>query len=596
MTGALDIIAAGKANTLAGLFRERVRRSPCAVAFRSFDLRRRAWVDSTWQEMAIEVARWQAALEAESLVPGDRVGVMTRNCREWVLFEQAALGLGFVVVPVFRDDRADSVAYILQNAGVKLLVIGGPEEWRRVHRAAPRFHTVQRIISIHSTPTDDPRMVSLSAWLPEHSVTLRGNEGGRDELATVFYTSGTTGRPKGVMLSHWNILSNAEAGLCSVPVYTNDVFLSFLPLSHAFERMAGYYVPMMAGATIAFARGIPELPEDLITVRPTCLISVPRIYERIYVRLKAQLDSASPLARWLFNKAIALGWRRFEHHQGRAAWHLSLLLWPLFERLVACKITDRLGGRLRVTICGGAALPPKVSKVFIALGVPLLQGYGLTEASPVVSVNRSHSNIPSTIGTPLPGVKVKIGEDEELLVRGPTVMMGYWNDPKASAAAIDSDGWLHTGDTARIEGDHIYITGRLKDIIVMANGEKVPPTDMEAAIIVDPLIDQVMVVGESRPYLTALAVLNLDQWKSLADERGLNANDLQDPRVEEVVLVRISSHLHDFPGYAQIRRVACTLKPWTVDNGLLTPTLKSKRTHIFDTHLDDIARLYEGHA
>ncbi len=596
LSASAGIIPAGTANTLAGLFRERVRRTPTATAYCQFDMASGAWADATWQDMAKWVARWQAALAQESLAAGDRVALMMRSSREWVFFEQAALGLGLVVVPLFRDDRADSVAYIVKDAGVKLLVIGGPDEWRRIRRAVGRFQTVQRIVSVEPiSSATDPRVVSASEWLPKKSAKLQARDSDRHALATIFYTSGTTGRPKGVMLSHWNILSNAEAGLKSVLVHPGDLFLSFLPLSHAFERTVGYYTPMMAGATVAFARGIPELAEDLKTVRPTCLISVPRIFERIYGRVEAQLNDAGWLARWLFDTTVSVGWRQFENQQGRAAWHPSLLLWPIFRQLVARKITDGLGGRVRLTICGGAALSPKISKVFVALGVPLLHGYGLTEASPVVSVNRMHSNIPQSIGTAFPGVEVAIGEDEELLVRGPNVMMGYWNDSQASAVAIDGDGWLHTGDMARIEGEHIYITGRLKDIIVLANGEKVPPHDMETAIVTDHLIDQIVVVGESRPYLAAIAVLNTAQWKSLAAEHGLDVNDLQSERVEEIICERIGTHLHDFPGYAQVRRVACTLQPWTVDNGLLTPTLKSKRAHIYESHADDIARLYEGH-
>ncbi len=333
------------------------------------------------------------------------------------------------------------------------------------------------------------------------------------------------------MLSHRNLLWNAEASLKMVPAYPDDRFLSFLPLSHTLERTAGNILPIMAGASVAFARSIPLLADDLKLLRPTVMFAVPRIFERIHARLREGLEQGPPLRKRLFEHSVEIGWRAFEHAQGRADWHPDLLLAPFLDRLVGAKVRARLGGRLRVTVCGGAPLSPEVARVFIALGVPLVQGYGLTETSPVISVNRLEDNRPESVGEPLPGIEVRIGPDDELRVRTPGAMQGYWNQPRATAAAFDQNGWLRTGDTARIAHGHLYITGRLKDILVLDNGEKVAPADLEMAIATDPLIEQILIVGEGMPFLSALVVLNSTTFAPLARELNpsqetLSANDL----------------------------------------------------------------------
>ena len=592
-----DTISVATAGTLAGLFRERVRRSPQQTAYKYFNPASGSWKDSTWLDMAKEVSRWQAAMEKELLAKGDRVAVMMPNSREWVMLDQAALGLGLVVVPLYIEDRADNVEYILRDAGVKLLVVGGPEFWETIKSRAGYFDTVTRIILVKDIIHDpDPRVMNLSYWLPKEGGDLRKNDGRPEELATIVYTSGTTGRPKGVMLSHKNILSNAHSGQRSVVVTNREIFLSFLPLSHTLERTVGYYLPMMAGATVAYARSINELAQDLKTIRPTALICVPRIFERVYSAIRQQLEEKQKkyLIR-LFDLTVDVGWSRYEYLQGRGKKRTAFLLWPLLKRLVADKITSRFGGRLKIIISGGAALSPMIAKAFIALGIPILQGYGLTEASPVVSVNRVDNNIPESIGPPLPGVEVKIGAQDELLVKADSVMLGYWNYPEETRKVIDTDGWLHTGDRAHIEGQHIYITGRLKDIIVMATGEKIPPGDMEQEIKTDALFEQIMIIGESRPYLTALVVLNEQKWEKTVIRNQLTANSKADDNAEEFLLERIGWRLRIFPGYAQVRRVTCTDEQWSIENDMLTPTLKVKRNKILEKYAMEIERMYEGH-
>ncbi len=599
------LITPEQAVTLHGVFVERVKRSPESVAYRYFDNQQNAWLDLSWAQMREQVACWQAALLREGLVAGDRVAVMLRNCPQWVMFDQAALSLGLVVVPLYTVDRPENVAYIVNDAGARVLLFETSEQWQALRSVREKMPTVQRFVSLNLIAGhDEVRMQHAVAWLPRQA-TLAPPRGANSSelnsaaLATIMYTSGTTGRPKGVMLSHNNILQNAYAALLTCNIGPGDTMLSFLPLSHTFERTAGYYMAMMAGLTVAYARSIPLLSEDLQSIRPTILVSVPRIYERVYGVILSKLADGPRLRRELFALAVNVGWHRFERQQGRAAWHPKLLLWPVLDHLVASKVMARLGGRLRLSVSGGAALPAEVSRVFIALGLPILQGYGMTETSPIVSVNRQGNNFPASVGTTLEGVAVRIGAQDALLVKGHGNMLGYWNNPEATRAIIDAEGWLNTGDTARIsETGHIYITGRLKEIIVMSNGEKIPPADMELHIARDALFDQVMVYGEGKPFLVALAVVNPEGWKRFAEQHGIRADmpeSLQDTRVEQQILARIADQISEFPGYARIRRVRLVSEPWTIESGLLTPTLKIKRDQVVVKFSEEIKRLYDGH-
>jgi long-chain acyl-CoA synthetase len=587
------------AETLPGLFRDRVSLTPGKSAYRQFDSASNAWKSFTWADVAREVIRWQAALTREGLAPGDRVAVMLKNCVEWVIFDQAALALGLVVVPLYLDDRPDNAAWIIDNAGARLLLVEGRFQHRKVAEILTTSKSLERVVSLlppEGLAQWSTQIVVLDAWLkaaegtavPEHRITP-------DMLASIVYTSGTTGRPKGVMLTHDNLLWNTWHSSRCVDFGPDEIFLSFLPLSHTFERTGGYYLAMLAGGEVVYARSIALLAQDLQTIRPTVLISVPRIYERIYSRLADLLEKKGHIAQTLFRLAVEVGMYRFEHKQGRASWHPKLLAWPLLKRLIADSVLEKMGGRLKFAISGGAPLSPDIARVFVGLGVPLLQGYGLTESSPVISVNRTESNIPDSIGKPLEGQEIRIDENHELLVRGRCVMRGYWNNPEATAAAIDSAGWLHTGDQARLdEYGHYHIIGRIKDIIVLNNGEKVPPDDMESAIKLDPLFEQVMIVGEGKPYLAAIAALNEEHWQSWCEAQRLDPGPgtLSDGRVNKILLAKLAGHLRGFPGYAQVRRASFKLDPWTVDNGLLTPTLKMKRNQIADRYAKELESLF----
>ena len=597
-----DYISPDAANTLPGLLKQRVSRSATAYAYAYYD-ENRGWCDLSWQDVADQVAKIQSAIKKENLKKGDRVAIMLRNCPEWVIFDIAAMASGLITVPLYTNDRAENVAYVVKDAGVKLLLLQNQRQWRDLSKTKAISKSLQRVIHVDENDGDESsnsQITSLRNWsnvndvLTDFSIEDMSN----DDLATIVYTSGTTGKPKGVMLSHKNILSNAYAALQCGEFYPHDVFLSFLPLSHTLERTGGCFLPMMAGAKVSFARSVQTLADDIQAVRPTTFISVPRIYEMIYAKVQASLQNESSVKRKIFELAQKIGWRKFQYETKASGWHRSLLFWPLFDHLVAKKIKQRLGGRLRYAIAGGAALNKTIAQFFISLGIPVFQGYGMTESSPTISVGRQEDNDPFSIGKPLPGIEIKITEEGELCTRSDCVMSGYFNNPKATKEVIDEKGWLHTGDLASLSDDgYLYITGRIKDIIVLASAEKVPPQDMETAICADSLFDQAMILGEAKPFLSALLVLNEVEWRNLAKELGVDrkkAESLKNLSVHKYIIKRLSKCLEEFPGYAQVRRVSLYLEPWTIENGLLTPTLKTKRPQLLKTFAADIDAMYES--
>ncbi len=596
----VDVIEITPELTLAELFRERVLRTPDAIAYKHFDWGRRCWIDTSWRQMSLEVGRWQQAMLKMGLEKGDRVAMMLRNGREWVIFDQAALGLGLITVPLFVDDRPGNATHILRESGAKLIVLAGRLQWRGILENDNNLPALQQIISV--TPIsqedmpDDSRLESLGDWLFGLEGELQTEIVSPDDAATIVFTSGTTGKPKGVVLSHRNILLNARNGLYSCKLCDDELFLSFLPLSHMFERTVGYYLPIMCGYTVAFARSIQQLGEDLRTLRPTCLVSVPRIYEKIYSRIQSTLSKESVLKRFMFILTYKVGYRRMLIRSRRKWWSPDILLWPLLNKLVASKVNEKLGGRIRVALCGGAALSKDVDKFFSGLGFPLMQGYGLTESSPIISVNEPGQNKLGSVGKPIRNTEVRISDEGELQTYSDSVMKGYWKDEVASAAMFTNDGWLKTGDLARIDEEgFIYLTGRIKEILVLSNGEKVPPGDMETAICLDSLFEQAIVIGDGRPSLAALVVLNNEKWEEYAAEEGFDVSDeniLEQTAVRKRIVRRIASNLTGFPGYAQVREVYLTLEPWTIENDLLTPTMKMKRSRLMERYKNEIAKLF----
>jgi len=583
--------------TLPELLRWRVKATPAAEAYRHFDGAAQRWASQSWREIDAAFELWRRALAAENFASGERIAILLPNGIAHIAMDQAALSRGLVPVPMHAVDNPDSIAYVLVDSGALLLFVDTLERWQAIVATGQPLDHLKRVVCADAGGliTPDARIVGLDHWLAQASGATAPMPDAAvrpDDLAAIVYTSGTTGRPKGVMLSHGNVVANVKAIAQRIKAEPHDVFLSFLPLSHTFERTGGYYYPIAAGACVAYARSVPQLSEDLKHVRPTVLVSVPRIYERVYALIMQHRAAAGWLERTLLDLTIAVGGRRFDARQRhRAPSPLDRLLWPLLKRLVADKVLAQLGGRLRVAVSGGAPIAEPVIRLFLALGLDVLQGYGMTETSPVVSVNTVEDNDPHSVGHVLDGVEVRLGENDELLVRGPSVMLGYWHKPDETRRVKDADGWLHTGDQARIENGRITITGRIKDILVTSTGEKIAPVDLETAILADPLFEQALVVGEQRPFVAALVVLNAKAW--VAETERLAAGGQQGGAAERAALLaRIAAAVKAYPSYATPRAVWWTLDPWTIAAGLLTPTLKNKRPALERRFAEEIEHIY----
>ena len=535
---------------------------PQHVLYRHFAGER--WRDVTVGELAAQIARWQAAFLREGYAPGERIAVCVRNGVSWVAIDVAALGLGLVVVPLYVDDNADNAAWCASTAEARLLIV----ENSRLAAALRNVATATLPPLCVLRPDPDEPGTRAESFLSVAAGDVDVREYADDALATICFTSGTAGRPKGVMLSHGNIIANVRQCQATHMARADDRFLSILPLSHMFERTGGYYLPLSLGAVVVYARGTAQIAEDLASQRPTVMFAVPRIFERFYARIEQALTE-SPLNKWMFDACAARG-ARIAAKQGTLA---DRLLLPALRALVARPILARMGGHLRFSVVGGAALDPELARTFIGLGLPLLQGYGMTEASPVIAVNREGDDDPESVGPPLPGVEVKLADNGELLARGPNVMRGYWRNEEATRAAIDTEGWLHTGDLAEIRAGKIVIRGRAKDIFVMSNGEKLPPQEVELAILHDSVFEQVMLIGDGRPYVVLLAVTREGDEKTLVK--------------------RANARLASFPRWARVRHVIATPEAWSVENGLLTPTLKLKRPLLVARFKERIEQAYQ---
>lgn len=596
-----ELIGVETARTLPGLFLERVRRTPLAVAYREFDPARGVWRNHPWQAMEAHAAEFQTGITALGLKAGDRVAVLLPNGVDWVSFDLAAQGLGLVVVPLYSHDSVANSAFILGNSGAKLALLDTAERWRALVAHVSQFPALEHVwirdaATGASAGADRPQAAPMPTALAERGQAFQAGDFDPSSLATIVYTSGTTGRPKGVMLSHRALLWNAEGACAFVPPRPEDLFLSVLPLAHAFERTVGYYLPMMGGSTVAYARSVQDLRQDMLTLRPTVLLAVPRLFERIHEAVRVRAET-SALRRRLLALTVSLGWRRFEGTQGRGAGLgvFERLLWRVLDRVVAKKVRAAFGGNLRVAVSGGATLPTDVAQFLIGLGVPVVEGYGLTEAAPVVTAASLDDNLPGSVGRALRGIRLKLSDRGELLVHSPALMKGYWKNEAATAEAIDPDGWLHTGDLAELKGGWVFIRGRLKEIIVLSTGENVSPTLVEAELTKDTLVKQAIVVGDGKPFLVGILVVDEDNWRAFAAAIGVDPADLDHASAKASVLRRLSERLMDMPRSAQVRAIHLTKEPWTIESGLLTPTLKAKRRPIETKYASEISAIYATH-
>lgn len=591
-----DMIAGYQAATLWELFRERVRRCPDAIAYRDYDYTKRVWRDHSWRKISERVDAFRAALASANVNPADRVAILLPNGIDWACLDIAAHGSGLVVVGLYPHDTVASNAYLLGHSDARLVLLDSEARWTALSLQRSEFPSLETVwiseLERRSAPrAAGPLVRGLDDVLADTVEPPLPHDVKATDLATLIYTSGTTGRPKGVMLSHFALLWNARASATLIPPLRSDVFLSVLPLAHAFERTVGHYLPMMGGSTVAYGRSPQDLGEDLIAIRPTAMLGVPLLFERICASIRAKV-SHHVLRRSLLQITSAVGWRRFAAQQGHRSQPALQLLWLLLKPLVASPVLAALGGRLRVAVSGGAPLDQSVARLLIGLGVPVVEGYGLTEAAPVVAANRLDENLPGSVGRPLDGVEVKLGPKDELLVRSPSAMMGYWKDNERTQRALDAAGWLSTGDIAEIRKDgRIVIRGRLTEMLVLSIGEKINPTIVESQLTRDPLFEQAMVVGDRRPFLSAVVVLNAKAWELFAAERGLDPGQPNRESSKIELLAKITSLLGALPRYAQIRALHLTLQPWTMEAGLLTPTLKIKRelvAPLFAKEIDDL--------
>lgn len=591
--------------TLPQLLVNSVERYGEREALRQFDKETKSWHSLSYAQLMARVMEWRRAYAAMNFERGTRIGILMPNSIDHACADQAALANGLVPVPLHAIDTPGASAFILSDSRAKVLVTNKLTRWKQIKAAGGDLQDLTAVIITENEVDDETGMVrGLSEWLAAGTHVVELPEGPKeDDLAGIVYTSGTTGRPKGVMLTHGNIVSNVKATLECVFPQVGDIFLSFLPLSHTFERTAGYYLALATGCTIAYNRSVLLLADDLKTIRPTVIISVPRVYERIFARVHDKLKKSRPAARYLFDWAVEIGWRDFcrrnhlpVEHTGRA-W-LDGLMRPLVRK-VSSTLLDQFGGRLRIAISGGAALSSKVARTFCGLGLPIIQGYGMTEASPIIAGNNRTLNQPNTVGKPFNNVEVRLGEGDEIQIKGPSITRGYWNRPDATADAFTEDGWFRTGDVGGFnELGLLSIKGRIKEIIVTSTGEKVPPADLEAAIETDPLFSQCYVIGENRPYLSLITVVNPDEWASFAKSCGVDPADpasLDNPSVKTAALKRAKTAAGEFPHYALPRAVVLTQEPWTIENGLITPTLKLKRGPLSKKFANVIAQLYATH-
>jgi long-chain acyl-CoA synthetase len=561
----------------------------------------------TWTEADRRVRALSRGLRALGIEPGDRVVLVAENRPEWLIADLAVIAAGGITVPAYITNTTDDHVYILDNASAKAAIVSTAKLAARVVPAAMRAPTVRFVVSVEDVkaPADAAgHAVDIHRWddvmakgaaLPDDVEEVAGKRQ-RNDIACLIYTSGTGGNPKGVMLSHRAILTNCMGayGVIEGLGVGDDVFLSFLPLSHSYEHTAGQFFPISIGAEIYYSEGADGLSANFIEARPTIVTAVPRLYEVLHGRIMKGVERASPFKQKLFRKALELGIKRY--HDPSSLTLGERLLDGVLERLVRQKIRARFGGRVKAFVSGGAPLNVEIGTFFTALGLCVLQGYGQTEASPVITCNTSERIKIHTVGPPLKGVTVKIAEDGEILVQGDLLMNGYWGEPEATANTL-KDGWLHTGDIGHFDEDgFLLITDRKKDIIVNSGGDNVSPARVEGFITLQPEIAQAMVFGDKRPHLVGLIVPDLEWLKGWAAANGKPADPARladDPALHAAlsdVIKRINAGLSQIE---KIRHFMIAPEPFTTDNGMMTPTMKIRRHKIKASYGQKLEALYE---
>lgn len=587
--------------TLVELFFDAVERLDRAEAFRHK-------VDGVWRSVSHrgflqDVRQLAFALEAVGMRRGDRLALLSETRLAWALADYATLCVGAQDVPVYPNLPPDQIAYIVRDSGARLLFASTADQLDKVHQVWDDLPALERVIVFDDVESQDERVLTLATALERGRAEVEAGKGDGfkeralaakpDDVATVLYTSGTTARPKGVMLTHNNIFSNTDASRVVLPGGHDDVALALLPLSHVFERMVEYRL-LAVGCVIAYAESIEKVPENLREVRPTIVVSVPRLYEKIHARIMAATGVKGQLVRW----ARRVGDRWADARlAGKTPPVLTRVQHALADRLVFRKLRAATGGRIRLFVAGGAPLNPEIARFFYSAGMLILEGYGLTETSPVMNANTPEALRFGTVGKPIPGTEEVTADDGEILVRGPQVMKGYFNDPEATRAAIDEDGWFHTGDIGAIDEDgFLRITDRKKDLIVTAGGKNIAPQPIENRVRLNRLVAEAVMIGDRRPYAVLLVVPDFGALEAWAAAQGFRFADrralLDDERVQRMITEEVFGELQGLARYETPKKIGLLAEEFTIERGELTPSLKVRRRVVEARYRDRIEALY----
>jgi long-chain acyl-CoA synthetase len=590
--------------TLNELFLDTIQRfgsKPAALRYKQGG----RWLSFTHAEVQERVVHASLGFRELGLGPGDRIAILSENRPEWAIADFATLLLRALDVPVYPTLPAKQIDYILRDSGAAAICVSTAAQLAKIREIRPGLPALRSVIAFDRDATG-PDVMPFSDLMscgrkalpryPQWEMEAREVQPG--DLATLIYTSGTTGDPKGVMLTHGNITSNVVASVAAFAFDGQDETLSFLPLSHIFERMSGHYLMLYAGATIAYATNIDTVAAEMAEVRPTVMTAVPRFYEKLYGRVLDSAMSGSPLKRRLFLWARKSGEAWVDYSLAKRPVPAAIALRRrIAEKLVFRKLQQRTGGRLRFFISGGAPLNPDIAKFFHAAGLPILEGYGLTETSPVISVNTFQRLKLGTVGPTISGVEVKIADDGEILTRGPHVMLGYYNKPEATRDAIDPDGWFHTGDIGLVDADGMLkITDRKKDLIVTAGGKNIAPQPIENMVKSSKFVLNAVMLGDKRKFPIMLVVPNLDRLKAWAAHKKLLAPDdpslLQLPEVQEKMDREVRKTLRDLAQYEVPKKLLLIPREFSIEAGELTPKLSVKRRVVEQRYSGQIERLY----
>ncbi|MDD2539631.1 MAG: long-chain fatty acid--CoA ligase [Desulfuromonadaceae bacterium] len=563
---------------------------------------------AAYYERVLMVARGLGKMHVK---PGDRIGILSENRAGWVIADMGILCTGGVTVPIYPTNTPEQIEYMINHSGVKILFVSGKFQYSKLLKVKESMPGLELVVSFERFLGDPSLPVTTFYQLSEIDSPISAEEK-RDieaeidrikpgDMVTLIYTSGTTGVPKGVMLSHNNILTNIHyLTEQSGAIGRNDTLLSFLPLSHILERSAGYYMTILNGALLAFADSIEKVPENMLEIRPTAMVSVPRLFEKIYHRIFDNAHQLPAIKKALFHWGVDVGKEYVAATYINK--HPSALLnmkYSLADRLIFSKIRAKFGGNMKLFCSGGAPLDKTINEFFWVIGIPILEGYGLTETSPVLSFNSFDHVRFGSVGTALKQTEFKIAEDGEILAKGPQVMLGYYNDPAATAETIQ-DGWLKTGDIGYIEDGFVYITDRKKELIITAGGKNIAPQPIENELKMDKYVTSAFVYGDRKPYLTALIVPNLERLLEFAKEKHIHYYELDDLVMHEPVQKLFEQRLADInkqlAQYETIKKFVLLVHDFSIEGGELTPTLKMKRKIIYEKYKHKIEDLYADHS